>query len=126
MKKSKLEWQKQLDTEQYMILREEGTERAGSSELNSEKRQWSYYCAGCNTKLFDSSMKFDSGTGWPSFSEALPGAFKTKIDYSFGMERVEYHCAKCGAHHGHVFNDGPRESGKRFCSNGLCLIFKPE
>ena len=126
MKKSKLEWQKQLDTEQYMILREEGTERAGSSELNSEKRQGSYYCAGCNTKLFDSSMKFDSGTGWPSFSEALPGAFKTKIDYSFGMERVEYHCAKCGAHHGHVFNDGPRESGKRFCSNGLCLIFKPE
>ena len=64
--------------------------------------------------------------GWPSFSEALPGAFKTKIDYSFGMERVEYHCAKCGAHHGHVFNDGPKESGKRFCNNGLCLIFKPE
>ena len=71
-------------------------------------------------------QKYDSGTGWPSFSEALPGAFKTKIDYSFGMERVEYHCAKCGAHHGHVFNDGPRESGKRFCNNGLCLIFKPE
>ena len=72
------------------------------------------------------TAKFDSGTGWPSFSEALPGAFKTKIDYSFGIKRVEYHCVKCGAHHGHVFNDGPRESGKRFCNNGLCLIFKPE
>ena len=91
-----------------------------------EKRKGFYHCANCGNKLFASNSKFDSGTGWPSFSEALPGAFKTKTDYSFGRERVEYHCAKCGAHHGHVFNDGPRESGKRFCSNGLCLIFKPE
>ena len=84
------------------------------------------HCANCNAKLFASSAKFDSGTGWPSFSEALPGAFKTKIDYSFGMKRVEYHCATCGAHHGHVFLDGPSATGKRFCSNGLCLIFIPE
>ena len=76
--------------------------------------------------MFKSENKFDSGTGWPSFSEALPGAFKTKIDRSLGMERVEYHCAKCGVHHGHVFNDGPKTTGKRFCNNGLCLIFKPE
>ncbi len=69
--------------------------------------------------------KFDSGTGWPSFTEALPGAFKTKVDYSFGMKRIEYHCAKCGAHHGHVFEDGPGSTGKRYCNNGLCLIFKP-
>ena len=76
-------------------------------------------------KLFASTAKFDSGTGWPSFTEALPGAFKTKIDYSFGMKRIEYHCANCGVHHGHVFADGPSETGKRFCNNGLCLIFKP-
>ena len=95
-------------------------------EFLKEKRKGFYHCANCGNKLFASTAKYDSGTGWPSFSEALPGAFKTKIDYSFGMERVEYHCAKCGAHHGHVFNDGPRESGKRFCNNGLCLIFKPE
>ena len=103
----------------------EGTERPFSSELNNEKRKGFYHCANCGAKLFASTSKFDSGTGWPSFSEALPGAFKTKTDSSFGMQRVEYHCAKCGVHHGHVFNDGPRESGKRFCNNGLCLIFKP-
>ncbi len=85
-----------------------------------------FYVKSINSKLFASSAKFDSGTGWPSFSEALPGAFKTKIDYSFGMKRMEYHCANCGAHHGHVFLDGPTATGKRFCNNGLCLIFKPE
>ncbi len=115
-----------LSNQQKNIMFKEGTERPYSSELLNEKRKGYYYCANCENKLFASNSKFDSGTGWPSFSEALPGAFKTKIDYSFGMERVEYHCAKCGAHHGHVFNDGPRESGKRFCNNGLCLIFKPE
>ena len=111
---------------QKEIMFNEGTERPYTSDLLKEKRKGFYHCANCGNKLFASTAKFDSGTGWPSFSGALPGAFKTKIDYSFGMERVEYHCAKCGAHHGHVFNDGPRESGKRFCSNGLCLIFKPE
>ena len=115
-----------LTEEQKNIMFKEGTERAGSSILNYEKREGSYHCANCKAKLFDSVAKFDSGTGWPSFTEALPGAFKTKIDYSFGMKRTEYHCAKCGAHHGHVFNDGPGKSGKRYCNNGLCLIFIPK
>jgi len=115
-----------LSKKQKDIMFNEGTERPFSSELLNEKREGFYHCANCGAKLFTSTAKFDSGTGWPSFSEALPGAFKTKIDYSYGLERVEYHCAKCGAHHGHVFNDGPKESGKRFCNNGLCLIFKPE
>ena len=104
----------------------ESTERPFTSDLLKEKRNGYYHCANCGAKLFSSTAKFDSGTGWPSFSEALPGAFKTKIDYSFGMKRVEYHCATCGAHHGHVFLDGPSATGKRFCSNGLCLIFIPE
>ena len=115
-----------LTIKQKNIMLNEGTERPFSSDLLNEKRKGFYHCANCGAKLFASTSKFNSGTGWPSFSEALPGAFKTKTDYSFGIERVEYHCAKCGAHHGHVFNDGPRESGKRFCNNGLCLIFKPE
>jgi len=115
-----------LSNQQKNVMFNEDTERPYSSELLNEKRKGFYHCANCGNKLFASNSKFDSGTGWPSFSEALPGAFKTKTDFSFGMERVEYHCANCGAHHGHVFNDGPRESGKRFCSNGLCLIFKPE
>jgi len=115
-----------LTNQQKNIMFKEGTEKPFSSELLNEKRKGFYHCANCGNKLFSSNSKFNSGTGWPSFSEALPGAFKTKIDYSFGMERIEYHCAKCGAHHGHVFNDGPKESGKRFCNNGLCLIFKPE
>ena len=115
-----------LSKEQKKIMFNDGTERPYTSDLLKEKRVGFYHCANCGNKLFASTAKFDSGTGWPSFSEALPGAFKTKKDYSFGMERVEYHCAKCGAHHGHVFNDGPKESGKRFCNNGLCLIFKPE
>ena len=107
------------------IMFNEGTERPFTSELLKEKREGFYLCANCGAKLFSSNSKFDSGTGWPSFSEALPGAFKTKIDYSFGMKRIEYHCANCGVHHGHVFADGPSETGKRFCNNGLCLIFKP-
>ena len=115
-----------LTNQQKTIMFNESTERPFSSDLLNEKRKGFYHCANCGNKLFASTSKFNSGTGWPSFSEALPGAFKTKIDKSFGMERVEYHCAKCGAHHGHVFNDGPKESGKRFCNNGLCLIFKPE
>ncbi len=115
-----------LSKEQKNIMFNEGTERPFSSELLKEKRKGFYHCANCGNKLFASTAKYNSGTGWPSFTEALPGAFKTKIDYSFGMQRVEYHCAKCGVHHGHVFNDGPKESGKRFCNNGLCLIFKPD
>jgi len=115
----------ELTEEQKKIMFKEGTERAFTSPLNNEKRKGFFHCANCGAKLFASNAKFDSGTGWPSFSESIPGAFKTKIDYSYGSRRVEYHCAKCGAHHGHVFNDGPVSTGKRFCNNGLCLIFKP-
>ena len=116
---------KNLTDEQKNVLFNEGTEPPYSSALLNEKREGFYHCANCDAKLFSSNSKFDSGTGWPSFTEALPGAFKTKIDYSFGMKRTEYHCANCGAHHGHVFDDGPGENGKRFCNNGVCLIFKP-
>ena len=115
-----------LTKAQKDIMFNEGTEKPFTSELLKEKREGFYHCANCGAKLFSSNSKFDSGTGWPSFSEALPGAFKTKVDYSFGMKRIEYHCANCGAHHGHVFLDGPTATGKRFCNNGLCLIFKPE
>tara|TARA_Y100001935_G_C17131674_1_gene420945 strand:+ start:78 stop:539 length:462 start_codon:yes stop_codon:yes gene_type:complete len=115
-----------LSKKQKDIMFNEGTERPFSSELLDEKRKGYYHCVNCGAKLFASSAKFNSGTGWPSFSEALPGAFNTKIDYKFGMKRIEYHCAKCGVHHGHVFDDGPTKSKKRFCNNGLCLIFKPE
>ena len=117
---------KELSEKQKEIMFNEGTERPFTSDLLKEDRKGFYHCANCGAKLFASTSKFDSGTGWPSFSEALPGAFKTKIDYSFGMKRVEYHCANCGVHHGHVFLDGPTATGKRFCNNGLCLIFKPE
>jgi peptide-methionine (R)-S-oxide reductase len=115
-----------LTDKQKRIMLEEGTERAYSSTLIEEKREGFFHCANCGAKLFASTAKFDSGTGWPSFTESLPGAFKTKIDFSFGMRRVEYHCAKCGVHHGHVFDDGSTATQKRFCSNGLCLIFKPK
>ena len=115
-----------LTEEQKKIMFNESTEKPFSSALNYEKRKGFFYCANCDAKLFASSTKYDSGTGWPSFTDSLPGAFKTKVDYSFGMKRIEYHCANCGVHHGHVFDDGPGSSGKRFCNNGLCLIFKPE
>ena len=117
---------KNLTDQQKNIMLKEGTERPFSSDLNKEKRNGFYHCANCDAKLFASTAKFDSGTGWPSFTESLPGAFETKIDYSFGIKRIEYHCAKCGVHHGHVFDDGSTSTQKRFCNNGLCLIFKPE
>ena len=117
---------KSLTEPQKNIMFNEGTEKPFSSPLNYEKRKGFYHCANCDAKLFKSDNKYDSGTGWPSFTEALPGAFKTKVDYSFGMKRTEYHCANCGAHHGHVFNDGPGPGKKRYCNNGLCLIFIPE
>jgi len=116
---------KNLTDEQKNILFNKGTERPFSSPLLNEKRKGFYHCANCGAKLFNSNSKFDSNTGWPSFTTALPGAFKTKIDYSFGMKRTEYYCSNCGVHHGHVFDDGPDANGKRFCNNGLCLIFKP-
>ena len=113
-----------LTEKQKDIMFNEATERPYSSPLNHEKRKGFFHCANCGAKLFSSDAKFDSGTGWPSFTESIPGAFKTKIDYSLGMKRIEYHCANCGVHHGHVFPNGL--SKKRFCNNGLCLIFKPD
>ena len=117
---------KSLTPEQYHILRKEGTEPPGSSPLNQEKREGDYHCVGCGTKLFSSSAKYESGSGWPSFFSSLPGVFETKTDMNAGYTRTEYHCKKCGGHHGHIFDDGPKPTGKRFCNNGLCLVFKPK
>ena len=117
---------KDLTSEQKHILFEEGTESPGTSQLNYEKRQGSYHCVGCGTKLFESSTKYESGSGWPSFYQALPNVFETKIDTSIGSPSTEYHCKKCGGHHGHIFDDGPKPTGKRYCNNGLCLVFIPK
>tara|TARA_B100000686_G_C16778318_1_gene970086 strand:+ start:2224 stop:2595 length:372 start_codon:yes stop_codon:yes gene_type:complete len=117
---------KDLNAEQLRVLRHSDTEPPGSSPLNFEKREGSYHCVGCNTKLFDSDKKYESGTGWPSFFESLPGVFNTKIDNLTGSPRTEYHCKKCGGHHGHLFEDGPKPTGKRYCNNGICLIFRPK
>ena len=115
-----------LSSEQKLILFEEGTERPGSSILNEEKREGSYHCVNCDVKLFDSSSKYESGSGWPSFYDSLPNVFETKTDHHIGYARTEYHCKNCGGHHGHIFNDGPKPTGKRFCNNGACLSFKPK
>ena len=114
---------KKLTNKQKQILFDEETELSGSSSLNCEKREGDYFCVGCGTKLFESKKKYESGSGWPSFFEALPNVFETKIDTLIGSPRTEYHCKKCGGHHGHIFNDGPKPSGKRYCNNGLCLFF---
>ena len=115
-----------LTSEQKRILLEEGTESPGTSPLNYEKREGDYHCIGCDTKLFESKKKYESGSGWPSFFEALPNVFETKIDTLVGFSRTEYHCKKCGGHHGHIFEDGPKPTGKRYCNNGLCLVFAPK
>lgn len=115
-----------LTPEQEHVLREEGTERPFSSPLLHMKEQGEYVCAACANPLFPSGVKFDSGTGWPSFYDAYPGALATKTDYHIGVARTEYHCAKCGGHQGHVFEDGPAPTGLRYCNNGLALRFQPK
>jgi peptide-methionine (R)-S-oxide reductase len=120
---SEEEWRRQLPPAAYRVLREHGTERAGSSPLDKEYGEGVYRCAGCGQPLFDSSAKFNSGTGWPSFSAPLEDAVETETDRSFFMSRTEVHCRRCGGHLGHVFEDGPAPTGQRYCMNGVSLDF---
>jgi peptide-methionine (R)-S-oxide reductase len=126
LEKPKAEWRKLLPAEVYAVLFEERTERAFSSPLDKEKRRGTFICAACQLPLFSSTTKFDSGTGWPSFYEPIAGRMATKRDYWLVVPRTEYHCVRCGGHQGHVFNDGPRPTGQRWCNNGLALQFVPE
>ena len=124
---SRDEWRERLDSPlAFDVLRKEATERPFTSALNDEKREGTYLCAGCDLPVFTSEMKFDSGTGWPSFFTTIPGAFETKRDFLLVLPRTEYHCARCGGHHGHVFKDGPQPTGERWCNNGVALRFVPK
>ena len=124
VKKTDAEWQSSLTPDQFHVLREKGTERAGTSPLNREKRDGTFHCAGCGQPLFSSETKYDSGSGWPSFYEPIDGAVGESVDRSHLMTRTEVHCDKCGGHLGHVFEDGPRPTGLRYCINGLALNFE--
>ena len=123
--KTEAEWRQQLTPEQFYVLRQHGTERAGTSPLNREKRAGTFACAGCGQDLFSSETKFESGTGWPSFWQPLPNAVGTSEDSSFFMRRTEVHCSNCGGHLGHVFEDGPPPTGLRYCMNGVAMTFRP-
>ena len=123
--RTKAEWQAMLSNLEYKVMREEATERAYTSPLNDEKRAGTFLCKGCDLPLYASETKYDSGTGWPSFYEALPNAIGTKADRSLFMTRTECHCRRCGSHLGHIFDDGPQPTGKRHCINGVSLSFRP-
>ena len=125
LRRSEAEWKQMLDPAQFSVLRQEGTERPFTSALNDEKRKGIFVCAGCALPLFSSAMKFDSGTGWPSFFTLIPGHLGTKDDYKLIVARTEYHCIRCGGHQGHVFDDGPPPTGLRYCNNGVALRFIP-
>lgn len=120
------DWRAELAPDQYRVLREHATERPGTSPLNGEKRTGVFDCAGCGTPVYTSETKYESGSGWPSFFAPIPGAVATTVDRSLGMTRTEVHCATCGGHLGHVFDDGPRPTGQRHCINGVALAFKPQ
>ena len=123
---SKAEWREILPADRYAVLFEEATERPGSSPLNDEEREGTYICAACHLPLFESAHKYDSGTGWPSFTQPIAGSMGTKADYKLFIRRTEYHCIRCGGHQGHVFDDGPPPRRERWCNNGLALLFVAE
>ena len=124
--KTDAEWRQTLTPEQFHVLREHGTERAGTSPLNREKREGTFVCGACGQPLFSSETKFESGTGWPSFYRPIEGAIATTTDRTYGMTRIEAHCAQCGGHLGHVFPDGPKPTGERYCMNGVAMRFEPK